>query len=210
MRHSEQIHEIATALAKAQAAFAPIKKSRTATVQSQRGSYRYHYADLDATLAALTPALNANGIALVQGANTDGDAVVVETWLIHSSGQWIADSLCMVPRDNSPQSIGSAITYARRYLVSALCGVASEEDDDGESAQHERPRQPSRADQAADAIVTDADRKLEIELRTAMAQSQSEADLEALVPRIQAAPRAVQERLRPEYAQHKQRLRAAS
>lgn len=141
LQSSDQVTDIVTALVAAQSTFKPVVKDRVANVES-RGSgvkYSYGYATLAAVLDAIRPALNANGIAIVQSANVvSGDRAVVlqvETRFLHVSGQWIGSVLRLPLHDATPQGMGSLMTYLRRYGVSSLAGVASEEDDDGAEAQ---------------------------------------------------------------------------
>jgi hypothetical protein len=136
VKTSETTVAVFAALAKAQAAMRPVVKDRTAKVQTKTGGgYSFDYADLGSVLDSVKPALNANGIAIVQAAGIEGDRVVVETRLAHASGEWLESALAMKPDDLSPQKVGSAVTYARRYALSAMVGVFSEEDDDGNAAQ---------------------------------------------------------------------------
>jgi hypothetical protein len=130
----DSIAELSAALAKAQGAFAPVTKSKTAQVRSDKGNYSYTYSTLDELIAATRPALSANGLACIQHARTDGQRVVVVTELLHTSGQRLAfpEIMIALPAGGTPQSIGSALTYARRYSLSASLGVAAEEDDDGQ------------------------------------------------------------------------------
>jgi hypothetical protein len=108
-------------------------------VNTQKANYSYSYADLPAVVAACRKALTDQEIAIVQSASTRGREVAVSTRLLHSSGQWISDEDAppvILAADESPQKVGSAITYARRYSLMAMVGVvASDEDDDGASAQ---------------------------------------------------------------------------
>jgi ERF superfamily len=125
IEHSDTLAKLAASLAKAQAEMSAITKSKTV----QTGKYSYTYADLASVLDAALPALNKNGVALVQGVGADGGTIIVSTRLIDSSGEWIGSSLPMTPTNSDPQSQGSAVTYARRYAVMALCGLAPEDDD---------------------------------------------------------------------------------
>jgi len=120
---SEQVNEIAAALAKAQGAM------KNAALNKVNPHFRSKYADLAGIRDAVIPALTANGIAVVQ--TLDGTSVL--TRLMHSSGQWI-ESACPVPAVPDMQKMGSAITYARRYSLSAICGIAADEDDDANAA----------------------------------------------------------------------------
>ncbi len=123
MTTSEQVNEIAGALAKAQAAM------KNATLNKVNPHFKSKYADLAGIRDAVIPALTANGIAVVQ--TLDGTAVY--TRLLHSSGQWI-EGFCPIPQAPDMQKMGSAITYARRYSLSAICGIAADEDDDANAA----------------------------------------------------------------------------
>lgn len=142
MQTSPEVAEIAKALAAAQKAFAPIPKDREVTVTTQKGSYKFKYATLDAIRNATLPALCEQGVAVVQGLTEDGHGL--ETTLFHSSGQWIKGTTPMIVSGRrgqdgrefppSNQELGSAQSYARRYGLSALLCVTADEDDDGNIA----------------------------------------------------------------------------
>jgi len=122
--------DIAAALAKAQGAFPPIPRDRTVTVKmASGGSYQFAYAPLDTILHAVRPALAANGLALTQ---LLGDGKLV-TRLLHAGGGSL-DSVLPLSSMADPQKFGSLLTYLRRYAITALLGVAAEEDDDGNHA----------------------------------------------------------------------------
>ena len=123
MKTSEQISELAAALAVAQGMMENAIMNRT------NPHFKTKYADLAAVLNAARKPLSANGLAIVQ---TIGDGVL-HTRLLHTSGQWIA-SEHPLPMSGKPQEIGSALTYARRYSLSALIGIAADEDDDANVA----------------------------------------------------------------------------
>lgn len=125
MRNSEQINELAVALNKAQADFMVAKKVAT------NPFFKSKYATLNAVYEAVAEALLKNGLSVIQP--IVGDAV--ETTIIHTSGQFITSSCPIVcAKQNDPQAMGSAITYARRYSLASLLGVMTDEDDDGEKA----------------------------------------------------------------------------
>lgn len=138
MTTSEHTNEIAAALAAAQAKFKPIAKNRTAKIESQKGSYSYDYADLADVIEATREGLSANGLALTQPITIDGEQLILVTRLIHSSGQWL-ESVYPIAVGSRAQDTGAAITYGRRYCVSALLGVASEADTDGKDVPSEAP-----------------------------------------------------------------------
>ena len=123
MKTSEQISELAAALAKAQGMM------ENAVMNRVNPHFKSKYADLAAIFDAARKPLSANGLAIVQ---TIGDGVL-HTRLLHTSGQWIA-SEHPLPMTGRPQEIGSALTYARRYSLSALIGIAADEDDDANAA----------------------------------------------------------------------------
>jgi ERF superfamily len=145
MKTSESIKDISAALAKAQGAMGPVIKDKTAKVQMKAGgAYSFDYADLASVLDVVRPALAANGIAIVQTPSVHEGQVVVETRLAHASGEWMESALSTKAEDLSPQKIGSAITYLRRYSLSCMVGVASEEDDDGNAAEGNRAQTSTR------------------------------------------------------------------
>lgn len=140
---------IAAALAAAQLEMQNPTKDRTANVESDKAKYSYNYADLASVLDVVRPCLARQGIALVQTPEV-GAAIVVtlgdKTWrsaplvmttrLMHSSGEWIESQLASdIDPDGRIQTLGSAISYLRRYALQALVGVMAEEDDDGNVAQ---------------------------------------------------------------------------
>lgn len=127
MNHSEQINEIAAALSKAQAVISGAVKDKT------NPHFRSDYADLASVWEACRKPLTDNGLSVAQTAATDEGRVCVTTLLMHASGQWISDTLAMRPTKDDPQGVGSCITYARRYALAAMVGVAPE-DDDGNAA----------------------------------------------------------------------------
>ncbi len=126
MNQSTTIGAIAAALAKAQAAFKPAVKD------ASNPFFKSKYCDLAGALDAVRDALSANGLALVQSTDA-GDKLVLHTTLLHSSGEWISGTYPITAVKTDPQGIGSAVTYARRYSLMALLGIAAE-DDDGEAA----------------------------------------------------------------------------
>jgi hypothetical protein len=128
MERSETIGKLSEALAKAQGEMKP------ASFDAQNPHFRSRYATLASIMEACRAALSRNQIAVVQGTSVVEDRVIVTTMLIHASGEFISDQLSMNITKDSPQAIGSAITYARRYSLASLVGVVSDEDDDAEAA----------------------------------------------------------------------------
>jgi hypothetical protein len=129
---SPSIGQLVEALALAQLEFGTIEKDLTAHVESKRtgAKYTYGYADLANVLAAVRPALAKHQIATLQPVAVGRQGIVVTTLLAHPSGEYIRNDFALPLDSADPQAIGSAITYARRYALQALLGVAPEEDDD--------------------------------------------------------------------------------
>jgi hypothetical protein len=124
---------IASALVKAQLEMIAPKKG------SVNPFFKNKYADLNDVLAAVVPALNNNGIVLLQPlVNIDGKNFV-KTVLMHESGE-IFESLAEIfcKNTNDAQAYGSGVTYARRYSLSSICGIGSE-DDDAQKAVQQKP-----------------------------------------------------------------------
>jgi hypothetical protein len=136
---SQSIAAIASALAKAQTALVNPEKTMTATIRDDRrgqGAERsFRYAPLSAGLDLVRKALGEHEIALVQTTALDEATrtVRLNTVLAHSSGEWIASDwpVCPLSDINSPQRMGAALTYARRYAMFTLVGIAGEDDLDG-------------------------------------------------------------------------------
>lgn len=128
---SESITELLAALLKARPAFQTPKRTRT----GQAGQGKYKYADLDAVIEAVTPVLTENGLLLVNLMDRDeSGAHVLIARLYHTSGQWMESRYPVHEneRGSASQKFGSGVTYARRYALSALLGIASEDDDDAQ------------------------------------------------------------------------------
>jgi len=129
---------IATALAKAQANMGKALK------QANNPHFRIKYADLGNVMDACLPALNEAGIALIQPTGEDEHGRYVETILIHGeSGESLTCRVPLIVSKNDMQGYGSAVTYARRYGLMAMAGIAPE-DDDGNAAAKAPPKQEQR------------------------------------------------------------------
>lgn len=139
MQHSEHIGKLCDALAKAQAEIKSIGKDRT------NPHFKNRYATLDAILDTIRPTLAKHGLSVVQGASELVTGFNVETWLVHSSGEYIANVVAVPVSKQDAQGVGSALTYGRRYGVSALLALSTDEDDDGEQAvKPTRPSEPRK------------------------------------------------------------------
>lgn len=144
MKQSETITTIAPAIVKAAAELGPVTKDAT------NPAFRNKYATLDAIMEQVRPVLARHGLAVMQGVTqpetVDGRVVglAVETRLLHTSGEWIASIVTLPVEKATAQGTGSAISYGRRYGLSAMLGLTAE-DDDGNlaSVPAARPAQPS-------------------------------------------------------------------
>jgi len=147
LMRSAEFGKIAAALAAAQG------EMTAALKENANPAFKSRYADLASVLDACRPALSKAGIAITQPPSITGADVAVETWFLHSSGEFLACRVTAKAKGTDPQSIGSTITYLRRYGLMALAGVAPDDDDDGNAAsrrrEEPRPRfEPSREEAA--------------------------------------------------------------
>lgn len=102
------------------------------------------YAPLDVILNMIRPLLSKNGLVLMQDTGSDEQGVYVTTTITHISGRTFeSQRLYMTPAKNTPQGIGSTITYARRYQLLSLFGIVGEDDDDGEGAERRKQSKPA-------------------------------------------------------------------
>lgn len=136
------------ALAAVQRSLPHIDKGKTAEVPTKAGGkYTYTYADLADVSAAVLPLLGANGLAFTSWPTLSGNRFVLKYELLHESGQSKGGEYPL-PIDAGAQALGSAITYARRYCLCAVTGIAPDDDDDAAAAVGQR--QAERAEQQAD------------------------------------------------------------
>jgi len=127
------IGKLTEALAKAQGAFAHAAKD------TKNEFFKSRYADLASVIAAAKHPLSDNGLSVSQVTDFDDTGrVFLITILSHTSGEWISGRYPIMPIKQDPQGFGSAITYARRYMFSAITGIA-QDDDDGNAASTAKP-----------------------------------------------------------------------
>jgi len=168
---SKSIARIAAALAKAQAELKNPEKTLTATIYPERrnrertygsqaaeqGGRTFHYASLASGLELVRKTLSSHGLAVVQTTAIDDGAQVVKltTVLAHSSGEWIASDwpVCSVKDTETPHRMGMALTYARRYALFALVGIAGEDDLDAPDLETPIARSPGALGGADDPTV---------------------------------------------------------
>jgi len=136
MKTSNEIKNIALALSKV------IGEVKNSPKTSQ--GYGYKYSSLDEVLNLVRPVLSKHGLSIVQSQELkEGGLVIVKTLLMHISGEFIETEVSCpfesLKGMNSYQSLGSAITYLRRYAITSLLAIASEEDTDANSPQKKQP-----------------------------------------------------------------------
>ena len=134
-RSSHKIGALATALAKAQAEIANPEKSLTATIESpfpREGQRTFRYASLSTGLDIVRKCLGQHEIATVQSTAIDRDSGLIRltTTLVHGSGEWVSSDwpVCPASETAAPHRMGAALTYARRYALFTLVGIAGEDD----------------------------------------------------------------------------------
>ncbi|MCP4083187.1 MAG: hypothetical protein GY743_23440 [Planctomycetaceae bacterium] len=141
-QRSESIANLAASLAVAQGTFTVAVKDKTADT----GKFKYKYASLSSIQNACRKPLSDNGLAVIQIPTNHNGQFHLETLLTHSSGEWISGTIALpvnAGRMSELQAMGSAISYARRYMLASMVGVATGEDDDGQRAA--RPQAQTQA-----------------------------------------------------------------
>lgn len=139
MQKSESIATLAKALAKAQG------EMENAGKNAVNPHFKSKYADLAEILNTVRPVFSKHGLAVTQFPAFENNIASVETILTHESGEWMS-GICSAPvKQADPQGVGSALTYLRRYTLSAVCGLAQEDDD--ANAASTTPKQPAQQQQ---------------------------------------------------------------
>lgn len=187
---SEQINELAAALAKAQGAMSNAKFDK------ENPHFHSRYATLAAVYDAIRAPLSANGLSTSQTteARENGDFGLVTT-LMHASGQY-RSSWYPLPVSARPQEMGSALTYGRRYSLAAIVGISADEDDDGNAAQAQERKVEEKPPVAAGpnyvamggaiVIALEACKSKEEVERLEGLNAETMAELEAKAPRVAA------------------------
>lgn len=141
---SDQINELAVALAAAQGEFSAVPK------ESANPFFKSTYAALPDVVKHTAPVLAKHGLSVSQFIDHDGTYDMLTTYLLHTSGQFISHSMRLYLVKDDPQAQGSAVTYARRYSYMSVLGLVADNDDDGNAASNRggnaRPT-PQRAPQ---------------------------------------------------------------
>lgn len=140
MEHSEQLNELATALAKAQANIKDAEKDRT------NPYFKSKYATLSSIWDACRDELTKHGLSIVQApcSSAAEGYFGLSTMLLHSSGQWVKETAFVRLAKDDPQGAGSACTYLRRYALAAFASVCPDDDDGNAGSQQSSDRQQAR------------------------------------------------------------------
>lgn len=144
---SAEFKDLVAALCKAQSVMKPAVFNKT------NPHFKNKYADFASCMECCREPLTSNGLAVMQYPTTIDGKLTLVTLLAHTSGQWIESHFPLNPMKNDSQSIGSAMSYGKRYCLSSLVGIVSEDDDDGEAA-HGRHIQNGTNYQAKAPIVS--------------------------------------------------------
>src|SRR5450432_737213 len=153
-RSSESVAAIATALAKAQTELSNPEKAMVGTVYNVRSDspQSFRYASLSSGLDIIRKTLGGQQIAVAQTTDIDRDSGTVNltTVLLHTSGEWISSHwpVCLISETSAPRRMGAALTYARRYALFTMVGIAGEDDLDAPDFSNEQPQ-----DQTAEARI---------------------------------------------------------
>ena len=150
MKQSEQINELAAALAKAQSVMPKAKMSGINSRFADKATGKTGaYATLDDIRDAVKDTLTANGISYTQHPYSINGEVGVETMLIHSSGQWMRSRFGVPSAKHDSQAYGSILTYVRKFALAAAAGVSTQEDTDADEVSPEPPPPTISAKQVA-------------------------------------------------------------
>jgi hypothetical protein len=151
-RSSENVAAIATALAKAQIELSNPEKAMTGTVYNARSdsSQSFRYASLSSGLDIIRKVLGGQQIAIAQTTDIDraSGTVNLTTILLHTSGEWISSDwpVCRLSETSAPRRMGAALTYARRYALFTMVGIAGEDDLDAPDIANDGPKEDKSAE----------------------------------------------------------------
>src|SRR5438309_3032298 len=151
-RSSESVAAIATALAKAQTELSNPEKAMVGTVYNVRSDspHSFRYASLSSGLDIIRKALGGQQIAIAQTTDIDraNGMVNLTTTLLHTSGEWISSDwpVCRLSETSAPRRMGAALTYARRYALFTMVGIAGEDDLDAPDFVNDRRSEDKAVD----------------------------------------------------------------
>ena len=146
-RRSAEISELAKALVKAQG------EMQNAAMNKVNSFFNSRYATLGAIRDTIRKPLSDNGLCVTQTTAIGERSIILNTVLLHTSGQWISSEFPLT-FTGKPQEMGSALTYAKRYQLSAIVGIAADEDDDANAAEEKPAKVITPKPPAPDPIST--------------------------------------------------------
>lgn len=156
VRTSPTIAALAKALSAAQG------EMKNPPKDSVNPHFKSKYADLATVRDTVIPALSKNGLAVIQLPTEIGGEPALTTILTHSGGEFVESTMLLRPSKKDPQGVGSSLTYARRYSLQSMVGVAADDDDDANAATRRRDEAPPprnkeerAAAKAAEPIIAD-------------------------------------------------------
>ena len=182
MNKSESIKELAAALSKFQG------EVNNPTNTATNPFFSSKYAPLSEVVNVTRPILSKHGLSIVQAPTTEDGNITITTLLMHSSGEWIESPALTLKMDKvSAQGAGSAITYARRYSLSAVLGISSEDDDDGniaetkqENTKDEKQSKPLSEGQIKRLFAIALSKNIDVETARAQVKSKFNKEVENL------------------------------
>lgn len=163
LEHSEQINELVKAMCEVNKVLENAQKDKT------NPFFKSKYADLTEIFGVCRKPLAENGLVVIQTTMVINDKTYMITRLIHTSGQWIKGVYPLNPIKNDPQGYGSAVTYARRYTLSAIIGITAEDDDGNKASKQngttkkETTSKPTDTGRRGDLTENDLKRLAEID-----------------------------------------------
>lgn len=191
---SPELDKLFEALSLAQGELTDPVKSKTADTGR---SGKYSYADLADLLKIIRPVFQKHGLCLLQfSVNPHRGAVTIVTRIGHKSGQWMQSALTLAVADDKPQTLGSAITYGRRYAAGCVAGLSSEDDEDGQIAQNagrQQQQQPRNRQEMKDDRHAAAGRERE-QARGAQAAAQASVEKDMRTNETRALDQAAEQR----------------
>lgn len=130
MRTSTTTAELAKALSAAQGEFPEIQRDKEVKVATQKGQYTFKYAELSSIIEATKKSMAKHGLSIMSAPASSPEGLVLTTRLSHASGEWVEGDF---PLDKGarPQDLGSQLTYFRRYAITGLLHIATDDDVDG-------------------------------------------------------------------------------
>lgn len=139
MNKSNTLSELAKALVKVQAELLPADKD------AENPFFKSSYASLNSIWTTCKFLLSSNGLAVSQVNQLCETGVIIETILLHESGEWISGELMLPLVKHDAQGVGSAMSYGRRYGLAAILGIVADADDDGNAASAPKAKQAPKS-----------------------------------------------------------------